>query len=213
MSSFTYPSLYIYVLSFIQFDQLYSFVYPSSQSRYWTILSPQGSLILPIYNFIHLPLMTPFLNPKLEPLICPTFLKFYHFKILWKLNHTVYNLLGLAPYIQYNLPDTHLNCFVYQWFISFYCWVCVYHSLFNHLLTGGCLRWFRSLIVIKRSATHERRLVQDSRVDGHALNSCEHQNCNYLLNNHWQEVAGTHQKMIPDIQRQSKSHSEIVGGV
>ena len=90
---------------------------------------------------------------------------------------------------------------------------CVYHSLFNHLLTGGCLRWFHSLIITKISATHEWRLVQDSRVEGHALNSCEHQNCNYLLNNHQQEVAGTHQKMIPDIQRQSKSHNEMLGGV
>ena len=40
----------------------------------------------------------------------------------------------------------------------------------------------------------------------------EHQNCNWLLNNHQQEDTGTQQKKIPHIQGQRRSHNETVGG-
>ena len=40
----------------------------------------------------------------------------------------------------------------------------------------------------------------------------ELQNYNSLLNNHWQENVGSHQKKIPHIQRQRRSPSEMVGG-
>ena len=52
----------------------------------------------------------------------------------------------------------------------------------------------------------------------HSRNICahlllqEHQNCNQLLNSHWQEDAGTHQKKkISHVQRQ-RSHSKKVRG-
>ena len=39
----------------------------------------------------------------------------------------------------------------------------------------------------------------------------EQQNCKYLFNIQWQVNAGTHQKRIPHVQRQRRSHSETVG--
>ena len=39
----------------------------------------------------------------------------------------------------------------------------------------------------------------------------EQQNCNYFLNSHWQVDAETHQKKIPPVQRQRRSHSKTVG--
>ena len=40
----------------------------------------------------------------------------------------------------------------------------------------------------------------------------ELQNYNLLLNNHQQENVESHQKSIPHVQGQRKSHSKIVGG-
>ena len=40
----------------------------------------------------------------------------------------------------------------------------------------------------------------------------ELQNCNFLLNSHQQENAGSHQKKIPHIQGQRRSPSKMVGG-
>ena len=39
----------------------------------------------------------------------------------------------------------------------------------------------------------------------------EHQNCNYLLNNHQQDNVGTHQKKIPHIQGQRRSNKTLRG--
>ena len=39
----------------------------------------------------------------------------------------------------------------------------------------------------------------------------EHQNCNYLLDNQEQDDAGTQQNKISHLQRQRRSHSEMVG--
>ena len=41
----------------------------------------------------------------------------------------------------------------------------------------------------------------------------ELQNCNSLLNNHWQQNVGSHQKKIPYVQGQRKSPNKMVGGV
>ena len=40
----------------------------------------------------------------------------------------------------------------------------------------------------------------------------EHQNLKQLLNNHWQENVGSHQKKIPHIQGQRKSPNKMIGG-
>ena len=40
----------------------------------------------------------------------------------------------------------------------------------------------------------------------------ELQNCNLLMNHHWQENVGSHQKKMPHIQGQRRSPSKMVGG-
>ena len=56
-------------------------------------------------------------------------------------------------------------------------------------------------------------LVRDDGVEGHALISSCKAPKSQLLNSHVQEDSGTHQKKIPHVQRQRRSHNEMVEGM
>ena len=62
-----------------------------------------------------------------------------------------------------------------------------------------------------RSAILSHKRWRSRRTCAHLL-LWELWNYNLLLNNHWQENVGSHQKMIPHIQGHRRSPSKIVGG-
>ena len=77
--------------------------------------------------------------------------------------------------------------------------------------------WRASVYGVAQSRTQLKRL--SSRSTRWSRRTCTHlllwelQNYNSLLNNHWQENVGSHQKKIPHVQGQRRSHSKMVGGV
>ena len=67
------------------------------------------------------------------------------------------------------------------------------------------------------SFTFLRRLIHKGGSRWQSRRMCAHllwelQNCNLLLNNHWQVNVGSHQKKMPHIQRQRRSPNKMVGG-
>ena len=108
--SFRFPQFYLYSYLYAHVHArtscvcvhliLYNFImgrfmYLPPQSRYRTISSPQGFLMLPLYNHTKFP---PSLYPQLVSTNHKYFTHFYNFiisKHLNKCNYIVHNLLGL----------------------------------------------------------------------------------------------------------------------
>ena len=90
------------------------------------------------------------------------------------------------------------HCWVFQ-----ICW----HTECSTFTASSFRIWNSSKIVLVFLKT----TWQSRRTCAHLL--WELQNYTELLNNHWQENVGSHQKKIQHVQGQSRSSSKMVGGV